>query len=96
MTILKLNEDIFISLSRVLNVTYEVLQTNHVIEEEPNNVYGLKVYYNDDSVSTYETSYSILDISTNKDFVIDLAVKLATNQVLPVHTKDVIEDFLDN
>ena len=95
MTILKLTEDIFINISKILNVTYEVLQSSYDINGNPSNVYGLKVYLNEDNLlNSNDESCEISDISSNKDFVIDLAVKLARNQALPIHTRDIVEDSI--
>lgn len=96
MTILKLSEDIFISLSKILKVNYEVLQFNQEDDDSiSDTVYGIKVSFSDAIIASLpDNSCFIPDISSDKDFVIDLAVKLATHHVLPIHTKDIIEDSL--
>ncbi|BCN29992.1 DUF6514 family protein [Anaeromicropila herbilytica] len=96
MTILKLSEDIFISLSKILKVNYEVLQFNLAdVDSDSNISYGIKVYYSDNNLTNPYSLCEVSNISSNKDFVIDLAVKLASNQVLPVHTRDIIEDSIE-
>lgn len=96
MTILKLSEDIFVNISKILKVNYEVLQ---VFQDEddsiPNTIYGIKVYYTEEGTNSPKDELCYIpDISTDKEFVVDLAVSLATNHVLPIHVKDVVEDTL--
>lgn len=69
-------------------VYYEITETKVVIEDETVCTYGIACKEND------KITQCVLDVSSNKDFIIDTIKKFNDNQLAPEHFFDAVEDSL--
>lgn len=78
---------------RVTTLRYFVFEESRKVEETGNNIstYGLEVEkWNGKKVE----SDFVSDVTTDKEYAVDLMDYLRKNKVMPIHLKEIIVDML--
>lgn len=86
-------ENLTLENQRIVELKYFVLEETKIIEEtgESKKTYGIEV--EKWSESNVEKDF-VNDITTEKEYALNITNCLKENQITPVHLKDVIVDIL--